>query len=458
MKKFNRFCFSSALLLASVFATAALAQNGMDWHATWTASQQGAFAAPASPATVIPDGDFQVEVFFPQPDTMRYALPGGAAADQSFRMVVRPDIWSNTIRIRLSNVFGKEPLAIGSASAGLQEYSANVIAGTNVKVTFNGQSNVSIPVGERVFSDPIQLPFVIDANKLLLRGSKLAVSFSVQGSASALSYHNIAQSTSYIGKPGSGDHASEDSGDAFIYTTSSWFILDAVDVMVPEDTDVVVAFGDSITDGTYSTINGNDRWPDVLAYRLHQLYGDKVSVVIQAMSGNRVVSGGDGEPAIQRLDRDVLGTSGVTTVILMEGVNDIGSGRSKAEPVIEGYKQIAARLKQAGITIVAATLTPNLRPDQDFATSPLGTVYGPMYGSPETQAYGKQLNEFIRTSGIFDAVVDFEAATLDPKTGVMHEEFVPNSNGGPGDYLHPNRLGLQAMGNAIDPAVLKLDR
>lgn len=457
MKSFHHLCFGAILFSASVFSIEAQAQNGMDWHATWTASQQGAYAAPAGPATVIPDGDFQAEVFFPQPDTIRYALPAGAATDQSFRVIVRPDIWSNTIRIRLSNVFGKEPLVIGSASVGLQEYSSNVIPGTNINVTFNNQSNVSIPVGERIFSDPIQLPFVTDAQTSLLRGRKLAVSFFVQGSASALSYHNIAQTTSYIAKPGSGDHAGDDNGDAFVHSTSSWFILDAVDVMAPEDTNVVVAFGDSITDGTYSTINGNDRWPDVLAYRLHQIYGDKVSVVVQAMSGNRVVSGGDGEPALQRLDRDVLGTSGVTTVILMEGVNDIGSGQSTPEPVIEGYKQIAERLKKAGITIVAATLTPSMRPDQDFATSPLGTVYGPMYGSPETQAYGKRLNEFIRTTSIFDGVVDFEAATLDPKTGVMYEEFVPNSNGGPGDYLHPNRLGLQAMGNTIDPSVLKLD-
>lgn len=437
-------------------ASARAAEGGKTWVASWTAAQQGAFVAPSAPAALAGPGAFHTYTYYPQPDVIRFALAKGIASDQTFRMIVRPDLWGDTIRLRFSNVFGKEALHLGSASVGLQEYSANVIPGTSAKITFNGgQADVSIPPGERVFSDPVRLPFFADASKNLLRGRNLAVSFAVQGTHGALSYHDTAFTTSYISRPNSGDHAGEDSGAAFPYTTSSWFLLDAVDVMAPEGTVVIVAFGDSITDGTFSTPNGNDRWPDFLSYRLHAIYGEKVSLVNESITGNAVVSASNavGEPAVKRLERDVLGVSGVGLVILMEGANDLGSARNKPEPVIEGYKQIVDRLHAAGIPVVAATLTPSYRPDQDFSTSPLGTEYGPIYGGPQTNEDRKKLNEFLRTSGIFDRVVDMEAATADPATGVMREEFVPNSAGGPGDYLHPNRGGYQAMGEAVDPAI-----
>ena len=437
-------------------ATMGQAQENRDWAATWTTAQQGAFVAPTEPATVVPVGDFRPEVFFPQPNFIRFALPEGKATDQTFRMMVRPDIWSDTIRIRLSNVFGKEPLVIGSAAVGLQEYSAHLVPGTSAPVMFDGQPTVTIAPGERVFSDPVTLPFYTEATSMLLRGRNLAVSFAVIGTNAALSYHDSAEASSYISEPGSGDVVASDSGADFPFTTSSWFILDAVDVMAPEGTKVVIAFGNSIADGTLSTHNGNDRWPDFLSHRLDAIYGDTVSVVIQAMSGNAIVSEAIGEPAIKRLQRDVLEVSGVTTVILMEGINDLGSAQNTPEPVIEGYKEIAARLKEAGITVIAGTLTPGLRPDQDFSKATLGTVYGPYYGGTQTDTYRKVLNEFIRTSGTFDGVIDFEAALLDPATGAMKDVYIPNSDGGPGDWLHPNRIGLQAMGAAIDPAVLNL--
>lgn len=445
-----------AVALGAGLPVQAPAQDGRDWAATWTASQQGAFVAPTGPATVVPVGDFRPEVFFPQPQFIRFALPDGVARDQTFRMMVRPDIWSDTVRIRLSNVFGEEPLQIGSAALALQEYAAHVVPGTSVPVTFGGATSVTIAPGERVFSDPVTLPFHSAQTEELLRGRNVAVSFSIGGSHGALSYHDSAEATSYISEPGSGDFVSSESGADFPFSSSSWFILDAVDVMAPEGTEVVVAFGDSITDGTLSTDDGNDRWPDFLAHRIDQIHGDDVSVVIQAMSGNAVVSEAIGEPAVERLERDVLETSGVTTVILMEGINDLGSARNTPGPVIEGYKEISEQLKQAGIRVVAATLTPSLRPDQDFEHSTLGTVFGPYYGSPETDAYRQELNEFIRSSRTFDAVLDFESVLIDPETGAMKELYVADSDGGPGDWLHPNRIGLQAMAHAIDIGKLGL--
>lgn len=447
------------IVLAALSAThggMSAAQESRAWAATWTASQQGTFTAPAGPAEVVPVGDFRPEVFFPQPDFIRFALPDGIAQEQTFRMMVRPDIWSDTIRIRLSNVFGEEPLQIGSAAVAVQEYAAHLVPGTSTAVTFGGSPSVSIAPGERVFSDPITLPFFSEQSKDLLRGRNLAVSFSVVGSHASLSYHDAAEATSYISEPGAGDVVVSPSGTDFPFSTSSWFIIDAVDAMASDGTQVVIALGDSITDGTLSTDDGNDRWPDFLAHRIDQMYGDTVSVVIQAMSGNAIVSQAIGQPAVERLERDVLETSGVSTVILMAGVNDLGSARNTPGPVIEGYKQIAARLQDAGIRVVAATLTPSLRPDQDFTKSTLGTVYGPYYGSPETDAYRKELNDFIRNSNIFDAVLDFESVLAEPATGVMKELYVGDSDGGPGDWLHPNRIGLQAIAQSIDLEALGL--
>ena len=447
--------FTTVTVVGAALAGTASAQDSTHWSASWTTGQQGTYAAPDAPVAVIPAGMFQAAKYFPQPDVIRFALPKGAASDQTFRMIVRPDLWSDTIRVRFSNVFGKEPLVVGAAAVGLQDVAADVLPGSNTKVTFNGgQAGVTIAPGERLFSDPIKIGFA-DASKIgSLRGRNLAVSIAIKGQSSALSYHNTAAQTSYIGRPGSGDHTADEAGSAFPYTTTSLFIIDAVDASAPKETPVVLAFGDSITDGTFSTTNGNDRWPDFLAAKLHRALGDKVSVVNTAISGNAVVSQAVGQPAVERLERDGLQISGVTTVILMEGANDLGSAKSKPEPVIEGYKQVVNRLHKAGLRVIGATLTPNERPDKDFSTSPLGTVYGPLYGSAQTNTYRKQLNDFIRTSKIFDGVVDFEAVTIDPATGSLKAEYVPDSNGGPGDYLHPNRGGYQIMGESIDPAML----
>ncbi len=207
---------------------------------------------------------------------------------------------------------------------------------------------MTIPAGERVFSDPVKLGFVSDATKAVLPGRNLAVSFAIQGMASALSYHDSAYQTSYIAAPGSGNHAADDDGAAFPYTTTSWFIVDAIDVSEPEAIPVVVTVGDSITDGTLSTNNTSDRWPDVLAHRLHAAYGDKVSVVNEAINANALISPMVGEAALKRLDRDVLGVSGVKTVVLLEGINDLGAIGSKPEEVIAGMKEFVQRPARQG--------------------------------------------------------------------------------------------------------------
>jgi lysophospholipase L1-like esterase len=221
--------------------------------------------------------------------------------------------------------------------------------------------------------------------------------------------------------------------------------------MASEGTVVVACFGDSITDGTASTLNGDDRWPDVLSRRLHAAYGESVTVVNAGIGGNRVVGPASYSPAapfaggpsaLDRLERDVLGLSGLSAVIWLEGINDLSAGTSP-DAIVAGFKEGVRRLRaRGGLTIVGATITSSLG-----ATS--------ASGSPENDARRKTINEFIRTGGLFDAVADFDAATLDPATGAMKAAFQPNSTtGGPGDKLHPNRAGYQAMASAIDIRLL----
>ena len=220
-------------------------------------------------------------------------------------------------------------------------------------------------------------------------------------------------------------------------------------MLVPVAPKAIVAFGDSITDGTGTTINGDDRWPDVLSRRLHAAYGDDFVVVNQGIGGNQVVGPSDYSPAkpfaggpaaVTRLDRDIVSLPGVTTVIWLEGINDFGAAGATVEAVMEGYTRGVAhlRLKIPAVRIFAATLT-----------SALNST--PTHGKPEVDAKRKALNELLRTSNIFDGVIDFDAATLDPATGEVKVEYQPNSSvGGPGDKLHPNRAGYAAMANAID--------
>jgi len=208
----------------------------------------------------------------------------------------------------------------------------------------------------------------------------------------------------------------------------------------------VCAIGDSITDGTHTTFNINDRWMNTLSRRLHNAYGNKVSIVNEAIGGNRVVlaAGGTstaGPAAVDRLDRDVLGLSGLTDVIWLEGINDLGANHT-VDQIKAGYQNVVARLHARGIKVYGATMT-----------SALG-ISGVDAGDngPGHDANRIILNAYIRTSGLFDGVEDFDAATLDPATGNMKAEFLPNSQFTqlPWDYLHPNHAGYNAMGEAVD--------
>jgi lysophospholipase L1-like esterase len=427
----KRLAICVALLLS--MASPAFAQQ---WVASWSGSAHGPY--PIGNPTAQPELKFA----FPTPEQ--------GARDQSFRLIVKPDVWGAQARIRLSNAFGSKPVTFDGVFVGLQESGAAVVAGTSTPLLFNGQKSVAVPAGQSVLSDPAALPFVKAPADPLLRGRKLSVSFHVAGDSGPMTWHAKALQTSYVSPPGSGSKGGEEGEAAFPFSTTSWYFLDELDMSVASGTRLIVTFGDSITDGTGTTINGDDRWPDVLSRRLHAAYGDRFVVVNQGIGGNQVAGPAaadyaakpiaGGPAAVTRLDRDIISLPGVTTVIWMEGINDFGAANASAETVIEGYKQGVAHLRQKipGVKIFAATLT-----------SALNST--PTHGRPEVEAKRKALNEFLRSAKDFDGVIDFDAATLDPATGEVKAVFQPNSStGGPGDKLHPNRAGYAAMANAID--------
>lgn len=402
---------------------------GQKWAATWAASVHGPY--PSGNPSAQPD----LKHAFPDPSQ--------GAVDQSFRLIVRPDVWGDRFRIRLANTFGTQPITFDAVHVGVSSFAGNVVTGTNRPIVFRGQRSVAVAPGASVYSDGVELKLPAGA---LTEGRKLAVSFHVTGPTGPMTWHAKALQTSYLSRSRSGVHSGDIDDAAFPYTTTSWYFLDAVDVAAPANTVVVCAFGDSITDGTLSTLNGDDRWPDVLSRRLHAAYGNRVSVVNAGIGGNRILTPErypppqpfpGGPSALQRLDRDLFGLSGLSAVVLLEGINDISSGAS-ADAVIAGMKELVSRVKAKGIRIVGATMTPSLTANGNS-------------GTPDANIRRQAVNAFIRTSGIFDAVADFDAATVDPNTGALREEFVPNSTiGGAGDRLHPNRAGYQAMGAAID--------
>jgi lysophospholipase L1-like esterase len=383
--------------------------------------------------------------------SLAFPSPEIGARDQCFRLIIQPDLWGREARLRFSNALGTKPVTFDNVHIGLQWAAAALVPGSNQPVSFVGKSMTTLAPGTSVWSDLVTLPFVRDPAAAELLGRKLAVSFHVVGESGPMTWHAKALTTSYLTAPSAGANCASEDEVAFPFSTASWYFLDALDMMAPADARTIVAFGDSITDGTASTMNGDDRWPNVLARRLHAVYGNKIAVVNAGIGGNQVVGPAEYSPqkpfpggpsAKTRLDRDVLSLSGVATVIWLEGINDFSkNGNASVEAIEAGMKDVVSRIRAtfSGVRIIGATLT-----------SALGCTSA-HHGSAEEDAKRKALNEFIRNGGLFDGVADFDEATIDPRTGEMRAEFVPNSTiGGPGDKIHPNCIGYLAMGMAID--------
>jgi lysophospholipase L1-like esterase len=361
--------------------------------------------------------------------------------NQTIRDVVHTSIGGSAVRLRLTNTFGSQPVTFDAVDVGIEQSGATLVPGSNHVVTFGGSTSIMIPAGAEALSDPVSLTVGSEQN--------LAVSLFTAGMTSTPTAHVFAAQTNYVA---SGNFAAAESGSAFTDTATSWYFLDGVDVMVsPSIKGAVVTLGDSITDGTASTLNANRRWPNDLARRfLAGPSGLVMSVLDEGFGGNRVLNDSAcfGVNAVARLDRDVLTQAGVRDVILLEGINDIGFSAAPPAPfsvcfqpatdvsaaqIIAGYQQIIAQVHAKGMKIFGGTLTP---------------FKGAFYWSPAGEAKRETVNNWITTSGAFDGVIDFAAATADPSDPLM---FAPQYDSG--DHLHPNDAGYQAMANAVDLAL-----
>ncbi|MGW2512895.1 SGNH/GDSL hydrolase family protein [Streptomyces scopuliridis] len=351
---------------------------------------------------------------------------GPGPADRGYRLIVRTSVGGTDLRIRLTNAFGDHPVTFASAYAGLRKQGAELIRGSNRRLTFGRAASVTVPAGETVLSDP--LPGRVAAE------SDLVVSLYVTGAQGPTTGHGMAMQTSYAA---SGDHAAEEGAANWTDPMGSWYWLDAVSVETSAKAGAVVTLGDSITDGWASTTDGNRRWPDYLSRRLQAASGSTVKgVANEGISGNKVLADGAGESALNRLERDVLSQPGVSTVFLFEGINDIKAHTGvTADQLIAGYRQIIDRVHAAGKCVVGATVMP---------------FKGWYEYDAEGEAVRQEVNDWIRNSGAFDAVTDFDRITRNPYD---QQRILPFFDGG--DHLHPNDKGMQAMADAVDLSALR---
>ena len=322
--------------------------------------------------------------------------------NQTLRQIVYTSVGGERVRVRLST-FGANGLVIGAAHLALRDVGAAIVPGSDRTLTFSGQPSITIPPGALVVSDPVDL----DVPAL----GDLAVSIFVPGSTGPATWHFVALQTSYVSPPGDFTASPVMPIDS---TTLAWFWLAGVEVMASKQTGAIVTFGDSITDGPGSTPDTNNRWPDHLTRRLLSQPGNhKMGVLNEGITGNRLLHDVLGPNGLARFDRDVLTQTGVTHVIVLLGNNDITTGEVfpadfvTADQIIEGHRQLIRRAHARGLKIYGGTLTPF----EGFTF--FGFTFSPT-SSPETEAKRQAVNEWIRSSGEYDAVIDFDALVRDP--------------------------------------------
>lgn len=397
------------LVLCAVLSLGVHAAEDLHWVASWGASP------------------FAFRSFGP-------AAPPAPLTNQTLRQKLRLSVGGEQLRIRFSNEIGSKPLVIGKASVALAGAETAVDKASLHAVTFGGQASITIPAGAPALSDPIDLT-VKDL-------AELSISLYLPTATEPSTMHM--GRTSYVST--TGDFTGATALEGATLTTNLQFIT-GVYVSTADEIPVLVAFGDSITDGTASTPHTYSSWPDKFAARVSTGSGRRIAVVNEGISGNQVLADGAGTSALTRFDRDVLSNPGVTHVVVLEGINDLGtSGRpfpGTTEPgpirtaadLIAGYRQLIARAHANGLKIFGATLTPF-------------EGVAPGYYSPEKDEIRMEINKWIRESGEYDGVIDFEAAVRDPaKPRVMKKEY--NS----GDNLHPGDVGYKAMADFIDPSL-----
>jgi lysophospholipase L1-like esterase len=349
--------------------------------------------------------------------------------NQTLRQIVRTSTGGRQVRVRLST-FGATALIVGAAHIALRDSGAAIVPGSDRTLTFSREPSITIPPGAPVLSDPVDLevPALHD----------LAISIFVPEKTGPATWHFQAQQTSYISPPGD---FTASCVMPVTSTTRAWFWLAGVEVLPSRPTGAVVILGDSVTDGTMSTAESNNRWPDHLARRLMTEPGNEMGVLNAGLTGNKLRHDVIGPNGLARFDRDVLAQTGVTHVIVLLGNNDFLFVFNPAETVhenqiIEGHRQLIARAHAHGLKIYGGTLTPF----EGFAP----------FSSPANEVKRQAVNAWIRSSGEYDGVIDFDEAVRDPNSP---SRLLPLFDSG--DHLHPNDLGYEAMARAIDLKLLR---
>ncbi len=399
-----------ALMLGALIVTGAGARDttparGAHWIATWGSAQ------------MIAEGD--------------NALPADRAGAITLRQVVRVSAGGERVRIRLSNAFGTRPLAIGGAHLARSAFPGTPRIEGGARLTFSGRSDAMIPAGAEVYSDPVAFP--------VAAGADLAISLYLPDAASPQTGHPGSRSTSFT----VAGNVVADGTLAGAMPTTHWYALADVEVGGGPVAGTVVAIGDSITDGYGVKPEHNTRWPDVLAQRLRGTTATRaIGVVNAGIGGNRVLLDGLGPNLLARFDRDVIARSGVRWTIVLEGINDLGvlTREAPATPaqhaaivaqITAGFSQVVARAHAHGIKVIGGTVMP-------FGGN---TYYHP---TAENEADRQAVNSFIRTSGVFDAVIDFDRLMRDP---AHPDRLSPAYDSG--DHLHPSEAGYKTMGEAV---------
>jgi lysophospholipase L1-like esterase len=372
----------------------------------------------------------------PQLATPVQVPPGQGFADTTVRQLVRVSIGGKRIRLRLSNAFGTAPLTIVGAHVALAKGVTSAIdPASDRALAFHGRASVTIPAGAVAVSDPLDfaLPPLAD----------VALSLYLKGAPDTVTLHPGSRTTSYL-QPGEALAAADLAAPAKI---DHWYFITGLDVEAGPDAAAVVVLGDSITDGRGSTTNGQDRWPDRLARRLQANPATAhVAVLNHGIGGNRLLRDGLGPNALARFERDVLSQTGARWLLVLEGVNDLGTrvaARTKgeswatADDIIAAYEQMVRRARGHGMRVYGATILP------------LGGFAN--YAAPDVEADRQRINDWIRTSGTFDGVVDFDRATRD---AAQPERLSAAVDGG--DHLHPSAAGYEVMANAVDLALFDL--
>jgi len=400
------------------------------WVATWAASPI-ATNIPAGPARAVAapvaGGAPGAALANPGPAPLR------SFDNQTIRMVVNTSIGGRSARVELANTFGKDPLKIGSAHIALRDHDSAIVPASDRTLTFSGLSAATIPPGASMISDPVDL--------LVPAVGDLVISVYLPGDSGPPTQHSTGLHTTYISSEG--DFTGKTDFTA-ARTTNSWYFLSGVEVLAPADTGLIVAFGDSITDGATSTNNADASWPSMLAKRLNEAGVTNLAVINEGISGNRVLIDGAGVSVLARFERDVLAQPGIKYLVFMEAINDIG-GASRAgatpvttEEIIAIYKQMIARAHLRGIKVIGATLTP---------------YEGAAYYSEPGEVIRTAVNDWIRTTGMLDGIVDFDLVTRDPANS---KKLRPGFN--IRDNLHPNDAGYKAMAESIDLSLFGVKR